>query len=438
LNPYKAIICLSIAAPVFAQYAGPAVLSRGEAPAAMATPQVDFRPFLTVTGTYDTGLAGVSVNSQGQLANSDSYGIQLAGGVSGVHSWKHTKISLDYTGSLTHYLEKTYYDATNQSLSLGITHEFSRRVILNLRESGGMFSQNYTSLGLAQTVPFDPSQSFVPVTDFFDNRTLYVTSQADLIYQKNARLSFDFGGDGFINERRSSALNSAKGIVARGDMQYRLTRRTTVGAQYSYTHYTFSGVLGSSNMHGAVATFATRLSRWWEFTGNAGAVRVESKFDRVVPLDPVVAQLLGYATGTQLVYGIQYAPTFTARLSRTFRRGVFWVSGARAVTPGNGLFLTTKMTTATTGYTYTGMRRWSFTAQAMYDRGSSMGNVLGTYGDISGGVSMSRQIVKSLHFVAGADARRYQSPSFTAYNRTVYDAHIGLGFAPGAIPLRLW
>ena len=114
------------------------------------------------------------------------------------------------------------------------------------------------------------------------------------------------------------------------------------------------------------------------------------------------------------------------------------MSGARAVTPGNGLFLTTKMTTATIGYTYTGMRRWSFTAQAMYDRGNSMGNVLGTYGDISGGVSMSRQIVKSLHFVVGADARRYQSPSFTAYNRTVYDAHIGLGFAPGAIPLRLW
>ena len=108
------------------------------------------------------------------------------------------------------------------------------------------------------------------------------------------------------------------------------------------------------------------------------------------------------------------------------------------MTPGNGLFLTSKAINATTGYTYTGMRRWSFTAQAMWDRSDSLGNVLGRYSDISGGLSASRQIVKSVHFVAGAEARRYQSPSFTLYNRTVYDVHVGLGFSPGAIPLRLW
>jgi len=191
-------------------------------------------------------------------------------------------------------------------------------------------------------------------------------------------------------------------------------------------------------MHRTMGTFAARLSRSWEFTGDAGVVRVENRFERMVPLDPVVAQLLGYSQGTQLVYSIDYVPAFSGRLSRTFRRGIFWVSGARTLTPGNGLFLTSKTANATTGYTYTGLRRWSFTAQAMYNRGSSMGNVLGTYADLSGGLSLSRQIVKSLHIVAGGDARRYQSPNFTLYNRTVYDAHIGLGFAPGAIPLRLW
>jgi hypothetical protein len=438
LNLYKPFLCLSIAAPVFGQYAGPAILSRGEAPAAMATPQLDFRPYLEVTGTYDTGLNGVSINSQGQLANSDSYGIQFTGGISGVHSWKHTKIGLDYTGSVNHFFQRTYYDSTNQSLSLGITHEFSRQVILVLRESGGLFSQNFTSLGLPQTVPFDSSQSYVPVTDFFDNRTLYLTSQADLIYRKNARLSFDFGGDAFTNRRRSSALYGANGAVARADMQYRMTRRTTVGAQYAYMYYTFSGVLGSTNMQRALGTFATRLSRWWEFTGDAGVIRVENRFNELVPLNPVVAELLGYSAGIQVVYNVGYVPTYGGRLSRTFRRGVFWVSGARTITPGNGLFLTSKMTNGTMGYTYTGMRRWSFTAQAMYDRGTSLGNVLGTYGDISGAFSVSRQLVKSLHFVAGADMRHYQSPDIPLYNRTVYDARIGLGFAPGAIPLRLW
>jgi hypothetical protein len=405
----------------------------------MATPQLDFRPFLEVTGTYDTGLTGVSLDSNGQLAGKDAYGVQLSGGVSGVHSWKHTKVGLDYAGSINHYFQKTYFDGSNQSLALGITHEFSRRMILTLRESAGMFSQNFTTLGLPQTVPFDVSQSYVPVTDFFDNRTLYLTSQADLVYQKNARLSFDFGVDGFINRRRSSALYSANGIVARGDTQYRVTRRTTVGAQYSYSDYTFSGVLGGARMSSAVGTFATRLSRWWEFTGSAGVSRLEFKFVQELPLDPVVAKLLGAGpVPKQVYYGVDYVPTFEGRLSRTFHRGIFFVTGARSVTPGNGLFIASKLTNGTIGYTYTGLRKWSFTGQCLYDRGNSTGNLSATYSDLSGAISVSRQIVKSVHFVAGADARRYQSPTIALYNRTVYDAHIGLGFAPGAIPLRLW
>jgi hypothetical protein len=191
-------------------------------------------------------------------------------------------------------------------------------------------------------------------------------------------------------------------------------------------------------VHTAIATFATRLSRWWEFSANGGVARLENRFDEVVALDPVVAQLLGYASGTQRVYNVQEIPTFSGRLSRTFRRGVFWLSGGRTVTPGNGLFLASKVTNASMGYTYTGLRRWSFTAQAMYDRGDSMGNVVGEYGDYSGGLAISREILRSLHFVAGAEARHYQSSSFNQYNRNVYDAHIGLGWSPGAVPLRLW
>jgi hypothetical protein len=404
----------------------------------MAAPQIDFRPFLTVTGTYDTGLAGVSVNSQGQLASGASYGMQYTGGISGVHSWKHTKVSLDYVGSFNQYFKNTFYDASNQSLSLGLFHQFTRHVSVNLRESAGMFSQNFTSLGLAETVPFDTSQSYVPVTDFYDNRTIYSTTQVDLIYQKNARLSFDFGGDGFINRRRSQALYSSTGANARADVQYRMSRRTTVGAQYSYTYFTYSHIIGSSDMHTVLATFATRLSQWWEFSANAGVIRVENQFQQEVALDPAVAALLGYASASQVVYSINNVPSFSGRLSRTFHRGVFWVSGGRTVTPGNGLFLTSKMITGSMGYTYTGLRHWSFTAQALYERGDSMGNVVGIYGDYSGGIAMSRELVKSLHLVAGGEARRYQSPTFSQYNRTVYDAHIGLGWSPGAVPLRLW
>ncbi len=427
-----------MAAPALAQYSGPAILSRGEAPAAMAAPQIDFRPFLTIGGTYDTGLAGVSVNSSGQLVQNASYGASFSAGISGVHSWKHTKLGLDYSGAYSHYFGNSFYDNTTQGLSLGLTHQFSRHVALSLRESAGIFSQNFLTLGLPQTVPFDASQSYIPVTDFFNNRTYYVTSQADLIFQRSTRLSFDIGGDTFLTRYRSNELYGNNGYSARGDVQYRISRRTTIGANYSYSHFAYSHINSSTDIHEASFTFASRLTQWWEISGYVGGLRGETYIVEAVALDPKVAALLGVSSYPQLVYSLRYIPTYGGRLSRTFHHGVFYVTAARSMMPGNGLFLTSEMTSANAGYSYTGFRHWSFTLQTFYERAKSLGNFIGTYGDFSGGFAMSRQITGSLHVVAGAEARHYQSPSFNQYNRNVYDAHIGLGFTPGDVPLRLW
>jgi hypothetical protein len=118
--------------PVFAQYAGPAILSRGEAPAAMASPQIDFRPYVDLSGIYDTGLAGVAVNSQGQLGNESSMGLEVTAGISGVHSWRHTKIGLDYRGSVRRYTHSSSYNSADQSLMLGFVHQLSRHVSVTL------------------------------------------------------------------------------------------------------------------------------------------------------------------------------------------------------------------------------------------------------------------------------------------------------------------
>ena len=41
----QALAVLALSIPAFAQYAGPAILSRGEAPSAMGEPQITFRPY---------------------------------------------------------------------------------------------------------------------------------------------------------------------------------------------------------------------------------------------------------------------------------------------------------------------------------------------------------------------------------------------------------
>ena len=424
--------------PLCAQYAGPAILSRGDAPTAMEAPKISFRPFIEVNGVYTTGLTGVGLNDQGQLANVSAEGVELTWGVSGSHSWRHTEVGLDYHGDITHYNKATYYDHTDQFFLLGLKHQFSRHVVLNWRNTAGMFTQNNGVLCLPQTVPFDPSQSFIPTTDFFDNRTIYGSSMVDLIFQKTSRLSFDLGGGGFINRRRSTALYGVAGGLARADMQYRLTRRSTVGADYTYTHFGFNHIFSSTDLHGFSGTYAIQLSRFLEFTGYGGVMRVETKFVQNVPVDPAVAAIIGIQEGTQVIYSVRTIPNINARLSRTFSRGVAYIAGGHTVTPGNGLFLTTAMTEGTAGYTYTGLRHWSFNSQLAYTNGNSIGNVYGRYTGFTGTVSASRQISRAVHAIVSFDGRNYGSHDFSLYNRTIWDVRVGIGFAPGDVPIRLW
>lgn len=449
LNPIRALAFLAAAISAIAQSdtpatsaaadsSGPAILSRGEAPAAMSIPEISFRPFVEFGGVYDTGLTGVAINSNGQLGASVSPGIVLDGGVSGTHSWKHTKLGLDYHGSVYHYTKTTYYDGADQSLRLGITHEFTHHLKLALRESAGLFSRNYGLPALSPTTLYDSSASYIPSSDFYDNRTIYASSQADLTIQKTSRLSFTFGGDFFLNRRRSTALYGMTGAGARSDMQYRLSRRTTIGAGYTYTHYAYHGVFSGTDLHGVVATYGIRLTKTLEFSGYGGFMREETKFEQSVPIDPAIAALIGTSAGAVIVHNIEYVPNVSARLSQTFSRGVLYLSGGHTVTPGNGLFLTSEATTVSAGYTYTGRRHWSFGTQAAYDRAKSIGNVLGSYGDVGGTLSASRQLVHAMHAVLSFSARQYQSPSFTLYNRMIYTVRLGIGFTPGDIPLRMW
>ena len=438
MKPARVLALLGLALPASAQFAGPAILSRGEAPAAMSAPQIHFRPYLEITSLYDTGLAAVTVNTQGGFANQSSYGIAVAWGISGTHSWRHTNVGLDYRGSISHYAQSSGYDSLDQSLLLGLTQQLSRHALFSLHASAGIFSRDFGLNGLQQTVPFDPTTVDIPTTDFFDNRTMYVSSRADLVLQKSARLSFDFGGSGSVVRRRSSTLDGTTSANAHGDLQYRLTRRATIGASYNYFHFDFTHIFGGTDIHAVAGTFAVRITRRVEFTGFAGFARAESNFTQAAAIDPVIVALLGITQGTQIVHTINYVPYASARLSRTFQRGVAYVSGGHTVIPGNGLFLTSYTTAILGGYTYTGVRRWSLGTQVSFSRSDSIGNILGTYGNISGSLSASRQLLPSVHLIAIYSARQYSSPDFANYNRLVHEARIGLGWSPGDVPLRIW
>jgi hypothetical protein len=404
----------------------------------MATAAIDFRPFVEANGIYNTGLAGVAVTNAGQLATSASPGIGLVWGVSGMHSWRHTKLGLDYRGSLDHYTQETKYDTTNQQMLLSVDQMLNRHTQFGLRATAGTFSYNFGLPGLTPTVTFDPNGVYIPHTDFFDNRTSYATAAGDFTLRKSARLSFSIGGQGSIVSRLSSALYGVVSGSGRGDVQYRVRRSTTIGAFYTYQHYSFTRVTGGTDLHGAAGTYSWRVSRWLELSGYGGFMRVESKFLQAVPVDPVIAVILGISYAPQIYHSISYAPNLGGRLSRTFRTGVAYISAGHSYVPGNGLFLTSAITSVMGGYGYTGLRRWSFHATAQYDDSQAAANVSGGYGDYGFNLSASRQITRGLNSVVNYYARRYQSGDFTQYNRWIQTVRVGVGYTPGDLPLRIW
>jgi hypothetical protein len=435
---FKISVMLALAIPAWGQYSGPALLSRGEAPAAMSGPQIEFRPYVEVSAAYDTGLSGVTLTNTGNLANESSVGGVLTWGVSGNHAWRHTGLGLDYRGSINHFARSTSYDSVNQSLLLGLTHDISKHAKVSIRQSAGTFARDFGPLGLVETIPFDPTTSFVPTTDYFDNRTMYLSTQADLTIQKSARLSYSLGGAGFITRRRSAALAGVNGEMARADVHYRISRRTTLGGIYDYTHFEYTHFLSEADLHRFGLSFGTRLSRWWEISGYVAAMRMEAKTIQSVAVDPVITALLGITASNQIVHRINWVPSFAMRASRTFQRGVAFATVGQTVTPGNGLFLTSKNLMVSSGYSYTGLRRWSFGSSGFYNASFSMANVQGQYGSYGGTISMSRQIGRWMHAVVQYSARQYMSSDFIKYDRLIHQMRIGFGFTPGDVPLRVW
>jgi len=423
--------------PAFAQYAGPAVLSRGEAPSLLSLPDIKFRPFFSVTESYDTGLSNVGVNDTGDLANQVSLGTNITWGVSGVHNWRRTKVSLNYRGSLSHY-SKSQYDSANHSLLFELQHQLARHVGLHFSTSAGLFRRDFGLLGLPQTSLYDPSTASIPTTDFFDNRTLYVTSVLGLTIQKSARLSFNMAGSVFLTRRRSRALYGSTGESAQGDMQYRISRMSTIGVNYSFSHFAHTRVYGSTVAHAVAGTYSRSLTRSVQFSGYAGVVRPEVTFVQSVAIDPAIVALLGITSGTRIVHTTFYSPNVGARLSRSLENGVLYAGASHGITPGNGLFLTSVVTTLNGGYSYTGLRRWSMNANVSYSIADSKQNLAGEYRTLSGAANIARSLGHGFNFILNYSARKYLSDDYAKYNRVIHQVTAGIGWSPGEIPLRIW
>lgn len=435
-------ICLAVTAcaqenpPQEPEYTGPVILSRGGEPRlGYGEELMRLRPFARVAAVYHTGMTGLFTDAYGKLPDHDAYGVMASGGVLGYHSWRHTTLGVSYEAIARHYSRRSYYDGVDQVLGLGVSHQATRRVRIELNQSAasrrggfyGMVGQHLYNDEFTQTVE----------DQLFDARIHVLASTARLIFQQTPRLSYSAGGSFLAAEPHSRALVSVRGATASGDLAYRLSRRQTIGVSYQFSYFWFPGAFGEAYLHGTTLQWAVRLSRRWTLALGVGGYRVETSRLAVVRIDPVIAAIIGQGVGVEAFHRIIYVPAIQASLRRQFQHASLTASYSRGVAAGNGIYLTSARESAGVSLGYTGVRRWTFSASAGYSRLTSLAHTMGRYRSYRAGVGTTYRVSGPLSLFARLDGRQYRLAG-TAFERVHYRASVGLAFSPGEIPLALW
>jgi hypothetical protein len=420
-----------ISACVFAQspeYNGPAILGTGESSSnSRETIQTGFRPYILFNQVYDSGLL---INPTSPNATQDvaaGYGAEAEVGLTGYHHWQRTLLELNYRGDFRRYSQDTIYNGTDQYLDLRIKQRVTRRLTVSVKEKAGTFANNFGGgLGFAS-----PNLQSTPSQELASNRVNYFDTEGVASYQLSRRLAVVGSASGFLVERQSATLFGESGYLARGDVIYRLTRRTTIGAEYDFNHIALSNYLGTADVQTVAVNYAIRLSRTWEIATRIGTSRAETQGVTAVNIDPAVAAIIGRSSGFETVYEVRRVPVLSGRVVKNMGRATIQVEYVRGITPGNGLGVASQTTGFNARYAFSGIGRWNFEATVGSTRMEYLVQSTTNYQGYSGGVSISRQVERNCRVVARFDVRQYDVTLLTTPDRTFYRATIGVAFSPG-------
>jgi hypothetical protein len=293
--------------------------------------------------------------------------------------------------------------------------------------------------GLSQMVASngtDPAYKGAPVEDIYQAKSYFGSTSASYIWQKSNRLSFRATGSAATTYRPKVGLASSYGASASGDVSYALDRNQTIGIDYAFNHIGFNRSFGASNIHSAGLNYSRRIGRHWYFGVGGGVFRAESERITSVPLDPYIASILGTTSSLVAAHGISTGFNGALNLNRNFRFSSISLSASQGVSPGNGVYLTSKTTSGTFSYSYTGLRKWSLGSAVIYTRYSALlQESLKPYQGYTGTVSAGRQVFQFMSAFVSAGVRRYDTG---VSSRDSYFVAAGLSFTPRGLLVRGW
>lgn len=416
-------------------YDGPSILSRDPlAKKSHAGKLLDFRFYAAITGVYDSGLTPPA-NAPSASSSTPGYGVEAGFGFSATRQTEHAQLSIEYRGSFREYARDMLFNGTDQFLSLAYGLEFHQHLTLDLKEKAGTTT---LANGEFAYLPITNADLYgVPSNELFDSRTNYSESQVDLAWERTARLMFDFGGQGFIVRRDYLALARLNGYSAHAGAAYRLTRDQTVSANYKYTHFDFPGAYGDATLETAAIQYSIALSRHLGLALRAGGDRVDVRGLTDVTLDPAIAAIVGQNVALVTFLHVLYVPELGVELVQHFHRSSLRLAFSDGISPGNGIYLTSRQTAATMGYSYIGYRRLAMSANAGFNQLSSIGQALGKYTNLQAGGAISYEIMRATHLEMRYDYRHYTTQD-SFYKMNSNRVSLGLAYGPGDTPLPVW
>jgi hypothetical protein len=419
-------------------YGGPGVLSRSYSiDRPMIPEEVKWHETFGISAVYDTGAYG-AYYLNGNSNNTALVGTMMHWSFSGRHYFRRDQIGISYTGSLSRYSGPCCFNGSNNSVTLDYMHAISRHLSLNLAGTGQLLSQNYVlenpffETGTIANVNLSTS----PNIQIFNAGMKQFSTVADLVWQKTSRLSFDGGVTYFALEQNSAFLMGVTGAQARGDVNYRLTRQTTVGAYYSYSYYLYPHGFGYARINTGGLIYSYAINRTTQLRFRGGASRVYNFGQQTVAIAPAIAALLGVGSGVIDASESINASDISAQFVKDFSpRTTATIAYSRGITPGNGFYLASQTEIISAGFTARVMRTYSLQAGIGRMTMTSLGQYLGTYQNEFAEISLNRAYKRGVGLSLGLTYRYFNVTQFVTVRNEV---RVTTGFTWGSGNGRLW
>jgi hypothetical protein len=393
------------------------------------------RVYADLSGVYDNGIFPVTLTPAGTLGS----GVTLAGaevnvGAYGFKQYRRTQIGLDYRGGYRHYPTNTFFNGSDHFLGLDARHQASKHVQYTGNITAGTTNRVF---GFANFINVGGLNNLLPFNDIFDNRMYFLHGTGQMNYQVNARLILTASGEAFAIRRNSTALVGSNGVMPRGAITYRLSRRLAVGSTYQFFHLTYPRAFGEAQVHNAMGFVTYQLNKIWSAEVAAGAFRMDVAGTRVVRADPVVAQLLGIENIAEAFSRVTTQPSAQAVLNGAFRRTGVNISYARLPAAGNGLTLAGSSHNFSASLQHQPNNRTSFSLTSSYNRFTSVDRIERTFTTVFGGVGGTYKVSRAVQVLANAS---YRHADFTGFGirRNAIRLQVGIVLTPSDVPLVFW